>query len=244
MQFSFIVPTYNEEQYIEPCLNSIRQQNLQRTEYEVIVSDGNSHDHTRDRAARFADRIVINEKRGASVQRNYGAKHATGDVLVFIDADTKICPDFLSILKIYFTDPATVAVTGIAFPADGYLPQRFVFRATYWLVYVFHWLHLSLFPGMCVAYRRDAFESVQGFCEDYTTLEDLDLSKRIAILGKTQVASKAHAYTSTRRIEKHLISTVAYHIYCDARYLITGKAPRRYPKVEELQSWRDLWKSL
>jgi len=136
-----------------------------------------------------------------------------------------------------------VAVSGIAFPSDGKLPQRFVYRATYILMQVLHFMNLSLFPAMCVAYRKQAFENAGGFREDFTTLEDLDLSKRVSKIGVTKIATHAHAFSSTRRIHKHLVTTVAYHIFCDIRYLLTGKGPRRYPKVEEIQSWRDLWKS-
>ena len=244
MEFSIIVPTYNEEKYIEQCLRSILQQNAERSEFEVIVSDGGSSDKTKDIAEQLADRIVVNERKGASVQRNYGVKHARGEILVFIDADTHLDSNFLVAIKEKFFDSNVVAVTGIAYPADGKLPQRFVYRATYILMRVLHSMKLSLFPAMCVAYRKQAFESAGGFREDFTTLEDLDLSRRVSKLGVTKIATNAHAFSSTRRIHKHLITTVVYHIVCDVRYLLTGKGPRRYPKVEELHSWRDLWKSI
>jgi len=242
MEFSIIIPTYNEEKYIERCLHSIRQQTLHRSAYEIIVSDGASSDKTCDCAGALADRIVVNEKRGASIQRNYGAQHAQGDILIFVDADTYLDTSFLSILKKEFVDTNVVAATGIVFPADGKLPQRFVYRATYRLMQFLHMMKLSLFPAMCVAYRKQAFQHVDGFREDFTTMEDLDLSNRISKIGMTRIVTQAHAFSSTRRIEKHLVSTVLYHIFCDVRYLLTGKGARRYPKVEELHSWRDLWK--
>jgi glycosyltransferase involved in cell wall biosynthesis len=243
MFFSIIVPTYNEEHFIEKCLRSIIKQDISRSEFEVIVSDGASTDKTNNIAEKLADRIIVNEKKGASVQRNYGAQHAKGEILVFIDADTYLDHNFLEAIKEQFGDKNVVAVAGIAYPSDGELLQRFVYRATYILMQVLHSINLSLFPAMCVAYRRQTFESAGGFREDFTTLEDLDLSKRVSKLGVTKIATRAHAFTSTRRIHKHLMTTVAYHIFCDIRYLLTGKGPRRYPKVEELQSWRDLWKS-
>jgi len=243
MLFSIIVPTYNEEKFIERCLQSILQQTIDRAEFEILVSDGASSDKTRSIAENYTDKIEVNEKKGASVQRNYGAKHANGDIFVFIDADTYLDRGFLAALKEQFIDQNVVAVSGIAYPADGKLPQRLVYRGTYLLMQILHSLNLSLFPAMCVAYRKDAFERAGGFREDFTTLEDLDLSKRVSKLGITKIARRAHAFSSTRRIHKHLFTTVAYHIYCDVRYLFTGKGPRRYPKVEELQSWRDLWKS-
>ena len=244
MEFSVIVPTYNEEKYIEQCLQSILRQNINRADFEIIVSDGASSDKTHTIAEKLADKIVVNEKRGASVQRNYGAQYAKGEILVFIDADTYLDSSFLAAFKEQFNDKKVVAVSGIAYPAGGKLPQRFVYRATYILMQVLHLMNLSLFPAMCVAYRKQAFENAGGFRVDFTTLEDLDLSKRISKTGLTKIATRAHAFSSTRRIHKHLVTTVAYHIFCDIRYLLTGKGPRRYPKVEELKSWRDLWKSI
>ena len=243
MLFSIIVPTYNEEKYIEQCLQSLQHKNVDRAEFEIIVSDGASSDSTHTLAAKLADRIVVNEKRGASVQRNYGAQQARGEIFVFIDADTHLDSNFLAALKEEFADKKVAAVSGIAYPADGKIPQRLVYRATYVLMQVLHTMNLSLFPAMCVAYRRQAFIDAGGFREDFTTLEDLDLSKRVSKSGDTKIATHAHAFSSTRRIHKHLVTTVAYHIFCDIRYLLTGKGPKRYPKVEELQSWRDLWKS-
>jgi glycosyltransferase involved in cell wall biosynthesis len=244
MFISIIVPAYNEELFIEKCLLSVIHQEFVRSEFEVIVSDGGSSDKTNTIAKKLADRIVVHEKKGASVQRNYGAKQAKGEILVFLDADTYLDSNFLIAIKEQFVDSNVVAVAGIAYPADGKLPQRFVYRATYILMRVLHFAKLSLFPAMCVAYRKKAFESAGGFREDFTTLEDLDLSKRVSKLGITKIAIRAHAFSSTRRIHKHLVTTVAYHIFCDVRYLLTGKGPRRYPKVEELHSWRDLWKSI
>lgn len=244
MLFSVIVPTYNEEKYIEQCLRSILQQNTARSEFELIVSDGASTDKTFCYADKLADRVVVNEKKGASAQRNYGAQQAKGEILVFVDADTYLDKNFLNALQEKFSDEKVMAVSGIAFPADGRIPQRFVYRATYLLMQILHLMNLSLFPAMCVAYRRQIFERAGGFREDFTTLEDLDLSNRVSKFGVTKIATRAHAFSSTRRIHKHLVTTVAYHIFCDIRYLLTGKGPRRYPKVEELQSWRDLWKSI
>jgi GT2 family glycosyltransferase len=132
-------------------------------------------------------------------------------------------------------------MTGVAKPSDGGILQRFVYQSTYGMVRLFDFFGLSLFPGICVAYRRAGFIDAGGFREDFGIVEDLDLSRRISHLGFCTVSKKARALVSTRRLEKNLLPTVLFHVYCDVRYLITGKAPVRYPKVEEIHSWKDLW---
>jgi len=95
MEISVIVPTLNEENYLEDCLKSILRQTFPRNEYEIIVSDGSSEDRTVEIANKYADRVVVSKKRGIWWGRNYGAKFARGRFLVFIDADTKIKEDYL-----------------------------------------------------------------------------------------------------------------------------------------------------
>ncbi len=243
MEFSIIVPTYNEEKYIERCLHSIEHQDYKRTEFEIIISDAHSTDRTLDKAQQYADKIISNDRRGIAFGRNAGTQNVCGDILVFIDADAVLSLDFLFQCHQTFQNSNIVGMTGIAEPNDGGILQRFTYRSTYCLVRIFHLFGLSLFPGICVAYRREAFKLIGGFREDLGIVEDLDLSRRISRLGACRINEKARAFVSTRRLEKHLFSTVIFHIYSDIKYLFKGKTSMYYPKIEEMNSWRDLWQN-
>jgi glycosyltransferase involved in cell wall biosynthesis len=243
LEFSFIVPTYNEEGYIKDCLNSLLNQNYSRAEFEIIVSDASSTDQTIAIANTIADRVVVDERKGISYGRNMGAKNALGDILVFIDADVILKDDFLKYIHMSFDNLEIIGITGVARPLDGGIFSKFVYRSTYLLVRLFNLFETSLFPGICIAYRHENFISVNGFREDFGIVEDLDLSKRISEHGSCRVNGHAIAYVSTRRLKKHGLSTVLFHIFCDIRYLLTGYAPPFYPKEEELNSWQDLWKN-
>ena len=243
MEFSIIVPTYQEEGYITQCLLSISQQDYKREEFEIIVSDAHSTDRTLENARLYSDRIIINDRRGIAYGRNAGAQSARGDILVFVDADATLSGDFLFQCHQVFQNSAVAGMTGIAKPSDGGLMQRFVYRGTYSMVGIFHRFHLSLFPGICVAYRREVFKKLEGFREDFGIVEDLDLSRRVSRLGLCTVNKKARAFVSTRRLKKHLLSTVTFHIYSDLKYLLTGKTSTYYPKAEEMNSWKDLWRN-
>jgi glycosyltransferase involved in cell wall biosynthesis len=62
MKVSVIIPTYNEENYIKNCILALRNQDY-KGEYEIIVSDGNSKDNTVKIAKKFADKVVVCEKK-------------------------------------------------------------------------------------------------------------------------------------------------------------------------------------
>ncbi|MGZ8214207.1 MAG: TIGR04283 family arsenosugar biosynthesis glycosyltransferase [Methylosarcina sp.] len=84
MKFSVIVPTLNEEHSILACLSALQ---ALRDRCEIIVVDGGSSDKTRIIAEDWADRLILSEK-GRARQMNTGARAATGDVLIFLHADT------------------------------------------------------------------------------------------------------------------------------------------------------------
>lgn len=243
MRYSLIVPTYNEEGYVGRCLQSIRDQRYDGSQYEIIVSDAASTDNTRNVSTPLCDIFVSTEKRGIALGRNLGAAHATGEYLVFVDADAVLEQTFLAQLDASFRDDSIVAVTGLARPSDGRMFQRFAYTMTYVLVRLFAILRLPLFPGICVAYRAREFRELNGFREDFGIVEDLDLSRRISRLGRCVANKNAIAHVSTRRLRDHALSTVLFHVYNDLKYLLTGRAASSYPKREELRTWRDLWRS-
>jgi len=121
MEISVIVPTLNEENYLEDCLKSILRQTFPRNKYEIIVSDGSSEDRTIEIANNYADRVVVSKKRGIWWGRNYGAKFASGRFLVFIDADTKIKEDYLETVYNYMRRGVVGLTTG--FELDGVGPR-------------------------------------------------------------------------------------------------------------------------
>ena len=81
---SVIIPTKNETNNIKACLESIRRQTYPYL--EIIVVDNNSKDNTKSIALNFT-KLVFNKGPERSSQRNFGAKKAKGDFLLFIDAD-------------------------------------------------------------------------------------------------------------------------------------------------------------
>ncbi|MGC9779830.1 MAG: glycosyltransferase family 2 protein [Candidatus Heimdallarchaeota archaeon] len=95
---SIIVPTYNEENNIAVCLQSLKELNYSK--FEIIVSDGGSSDRTIEMAKSFIDKVIVDETLPQGwIGKNYGChlgyQQAKGDYLLFADADTEHTPDSL-----------------------------------------------------------------------------------------------------------------------------------------------------
>ena len=91
-RLSVVVPALNEAAGIRAALEALAP--LRARGHEVIVADGGSTDGTREIAAALCD-LVLSAPRGRALQMNAGARAASGDVLVFLHADTRLPADFL-----------------------------------------------------------------------------------------------------------------------------------------------------
>lgn len=92
MNISIIIPVYNVEKYIEKCLFSCIHQDLQKTDYEIIVINDGSPDNSLSIAERISNNqpnvsIISQENQGLSGARNTGLKAAKGDFVWFVDSD-------------------------------------------------------------------------------------------------------------------------------------------------------------
>src|SRR4051812_2549406 len=88
---SFIIPTLEEEKVIEKILRNLQE--IVDFDYEVIISDGGSKDRTMEIARKYGTKVVENttgQRQNIAIGRNEGAKAATGEFLVFLDADVYI----------------------------------------------------------------------------------------------------------------------------------------------------------
>ncbi len=95
MKVSVIIPAYNEEQCLPETLERIgKALSVVACPSEIIVVDNDSQDGTKQVAEAFGAKVFLEKEHNISRVRNTGAKNSTGDVLIFIDADTLV-PDTL-----------------------------------------------------------------------------------------------------------------------------------------------------
>lgn len=101
---SIIVPVYNVEEYLEECLESIRQQTF--TDIEVILVNDGSTDGSREICERYCEkdirfRLINQENQGQSVARNRGVEESVGQYIMFVDSDDVINTNVLEVLLPY-----------------------------------------------------------------------------------------------------------------------------------------------
>ncbi len=112
--FSVVIPSLNEEKYLPLLLADLTKQTFFRDKFEVIVIDGQSEDQTVKAANKFANQLNLQvcqvKKRNVSYQRNYGAKHAHGDWILFMDADNRLPKNFLDGVKYQLVKKADIDV--------------------------------------------------------------------------------------------------------------------------------------
>lgn len=205
---SFIIPTLREASVIEKTLLWLSGY---KWEKEIIISDGGSTDATIEIAKKYTDKIIIytGEKRQTiGMGRNLWASIASGEYLVFLDADVTIFdPDtfFAEALRILETTPNLVALTAPmrVLPEMETYADRIIFGALGYLFMFFNnVLHIGWASGEFQMVRHDAFKKVGGFDEELIGWEDKNHFEKLAKIGRTLSARTLTIYHTGRRAHK------------------------------------------
>jgi glycosyltransferase involved in cell wall biosynthesis len=196
--YTVVIPTYNEEKYIEPLLVSIDNQSMVAD--QVILVDG-SDDRTRDIARQHGATILNQDVRRVSWARKHGFDAAKGRVIISSDADTILTTDYIKYVDAALSEPDVVAVFGPVYLQDGPWLLRLMSRSLFSL---FLWLSVLIgrpnLNGMNFAVRREAYRKSGGFDPEMVTGEDVFLGLRLRKIGRIKYDSRVKVYTSARRI--------------------------------------------
>lgn len=220
---SVIIPTLNEEKYLERCLFSLRDQDFNGN-YEIIVGDSYSEDGTIEIAKKYADKIVLIDKKGsASYGRNAGARVARGDILVFLDADTYSSRNLLSEISRVFSNPKIIAATGPAFfDHTRYITKQYFLLDFYKILLK---IKKPFFSGVFTVIRKDVFFRIGGWPEDIFPGEEIEFSRKLwNIKGKFAWLSDVFILVSSRRLKKFGFLGMAKRYW--ERYLRSKKHKR------------------
>ena len=100
--FSIIIPTYNRKTQLEECIDSLKSLQFPSTTFEVIIVDDGSSDDTKvflESITATNVRNFSNPRKGPASARNFGAKNALGENLIFLDDDCTVEPNWLNKFK-------------------------------------------------------------------------------------------------------------------------------------------------
>lgn len=103
MKLSFIVPVYNVEDYLNDCLQSLYNQSLSISDFEIVIINDGSTDGSVEIIQQYVERydnirFFDQPNQGLSATRNRGMQYAVGEYLLFIDSDDFLLPNTVSIL--------------------------------------------------------------------------------------------------------------------------------------------------
>ncbi|HVE89690.1 MAG TPA: glycosyltransferase [Burkholderiaceae bacterium] len=195
---SFVVPAHNEELLLSATLCAIHQAAAAcAIEYEIIVADDASTDHTGQVAADLGARVVSVQHRQIAATRNSGARAATGEMLVFVDADTLINEAVLH--RALDTVAAGAVGGGATVRFDGRIPL-YARVLTPCLTAMMRWMRLA--AGCFVFCTRSAFDAASGFDERLFGAEEIALSVALKKIGRFVILRES-VLTSGRKLRTY-----------------------------------------
>lgn len=222
MKISIVIPTMNEEKYLANTLQSIKKLNIQPD--EVICVDYKSTDATKEICKKYKAIFVAVNSKGVSLARQRGLERASGDIVVFTDADTLVPQSWLEDILIALNSPEVVGVYGSFRVKDGpYIYRLFMNHAAPLIVKIGHFIKIDFPGGQNIACKRVAALKAGGFPLDFQSVEDFEIIRRLKKVGKIKYLEKNILITSGRRGNEGfaLVLRVMLGIF---KYYTTGKA--------------------
>ena len=218
---SIVIPTLNAAATLPAVFDALDEARVAKLEHEIIVSDGGSHDGTAPLAEAVGAHFQIGPP-GRGRQLAEGAIAARGDWLLFLHADTRLAPGWISPVRAFVAKPgnrARAAYFRLAFD-DGATAARFLEAGVR--------LRCALFAlpygdqGLLLS--RALYDAIGGF-RNLPLMEDVDIARR---LGRRRLVALPHrAHTSAERYRRDgWIARPMRNLTCIALYFL-GVAPER-----------------
>lgn len=198
---SVIIPAVNEELHMAQCIESLMAEVFSG---EIIVADGGSTDRTKQIASGYSGVHVVASAKGRGTQMNTGSEHATGDVLLFLHADTIVEQGWSKELCSALVDPSVVG-GAFRFCIDNQSPK-------YRLVEAWVRLRCRLFRlpygDQAIFIRASVFDKLGGY-KEIPLMEDVDLVSRMKNQGRIALLQKKAVTSGRRWVSRGLFRTAA-----------------------------------
>jgi glycosyltransferase involved in cell wall biosynthesis len=213
VRISIVIPAFNEERLLRGTLDQVKSATAafarRQWETELIVCDNNSTDRTAEIAREAGAQVVFEPVNQIARARNRGAETASGDWLIFVDADSSPSPELFEDVAREIESKRCLAGGCTARMETNHLAARCV---------LMFWNCLSrtrkVFAGWMIFCETETFRALQGFNTVLYVSEDIDLSIRLRGHArrqgkKTVVLARHPLLTSSRKVKlygmwKHL----------------------------------------
>ncbi|HZJ18419.1 MAG TPA: glycosyltransferase family 2 protein [Patescibacteria group bacterium] len=210
MKISFVIPAYNEEEYLGDCIESIfKEAEGKSYNLEVIVVNNASTDKTRKVATSYKNVKVIDEpKKGLVFARKKGCFASSGDLIANIDADTRLTPGWIDRVLSEFSNPKIVALSGPFIYYDLSEKMKLMVKLFYYYAFSLYLLSTHIFntgsmlQGGNFVLRKSAFEKSGGYDTKHYSFygEDAYIAKQMHSQGIVRWTFRFPIYSSGRRI--------------------------------------------
>ncbi len=191
---SVVIPVYNEPEGLKATLDSLIAQQYPQHEYEVIVVDNGSKDHTFQVAQQYQQlypELIIAEKehqlQGSYAARNKGIRISKGEILCFVDADMTVAPNFLqNIVEVFETQhPDYLGCTVHLYSDKHTLAAKYNQLGGFSVKSDLE--HSQFVPTCCLSVKRDLFDAVGFFDERLESGGDYEFGQRVYRAGLKQL---------------------------------------------------------
>ncbi len=215
---AFLVTALNEERHIADCIRSLDEAAaVYPGNARLYLIDNGSADNTCAIAKREMEQcralkgtLLQCPIPGKAHALNFGLRHIDEEILIRVDADTRIKSDTLVKTAAHFSDPGVGGVGGIPLPKDPAKPiSRMRSVEVYYNIGFMRRGHMAVdtvmvIPGIMSAYRRSLLEELGGFCQGLNG-EDTDITVRVGRLGYRIVVDPGiEAYSEVPESLAHL----------------------------------------
>jgi len=220
---SIIIPAFNEELLIEETLVSLKTQKYQPMEIIVAV-DTRSNDKTTQIARQYADKVLQIPVKGASAARNFGARAAQGEYLMFLDADTKVSKNLIGNGVQFLNSGYAGGFAKVVYETES--PKVKLIEA----VQNFFLSQGTPFYVQSFYTTKEIFQKSGGWNEKISLGEEVDILKRISKFGRLKYDPASSITTSPRRFMR---SKDFSYAVLGASLALAGLKNLPYPPVRE-----------
>src|SRR5439155_9951135 len=183
MKISIVIPAFNEERLIGETLACVRDAMTEFTrrgwDTELIVCDNNSTDRTSELACSAGAKVVFEPINQIARARNSGAAAASGDWLIFVDADSRPSPELFAEVAEEIGAGHCLAGGCTVRLERNYPMANLGVKLWNGISRCLHWL-----AGSFIFCEASAFRQVGGFSSELFAAEEIDLSKRLKRLAR------------------------------------------------------------
>lgn len=195
LRVSAILPCLNEEKFIGQCLDSLLNQDMPKTEYEILCVLGPSSDKTEEILSRYSlentnMRVLRNPHKNTAISFNIGIKAARGETIFTLGAHTTYSSNYFSVAWRYLKRYDCVGSTAKTMPREDTFIAQAICQV---LSSPFGVGNSKMRTGLsapmetdtasCPGYRRDVFEKVGLFNEKLKHTQDMEFNRRLKRTG-------------------------------------------------------------